>query len=266
MYPLRLTGVGNGPLSVDLYIFAGRKAAIPGWETVRSAPVINLSESDDQAGVQLVDTFPLAHEELLTLVGDPAWMTRLQASLSPEQMKADAYVEWVEPEVVRRVARTPGAAFGRAMVLGLGAGVLVSLFALCKPTPARPRIALFALAAIVGVFSAGFVLDPAEVVELRRAVISRGMAQIIGKWLAMYSCEELEENSDFVPTVEWARSRVREILRERGMIDPDEEMDERWREEDSPWRYVIRTTPDEGVEFVDYGPFGEAHTIRLDEP
>jgi hypothetical protein len=98
VYPLELTGVGNGPLTVDLYVFSDRRAAAPHFEEVR-CEVLNASENAINMGLRWHHTgeIVIVHPLLKELVGSSTVATKLSATLTPEQQKSDAVLSWHVP-------------------------------------------------------------------------------------------------------------------------------------------------------------------------
>ncbi|MCZ6792656.1 MAG: DUF2330 domain-containing protein, partial [Planctomycetota bacterium] len=102
VYPLRLTGTGGEPCSVELYVFGPRRATIAGFESVLcqrpgypggvgdGGPSPGEAGSSDGSGAAL----PVLHPELSKVVRGARVATKLTARLGPEDMQNDAYVEW----------------------------------------------------------------------------------------------------------------------------------------------------------------------------
>jgi len=86
VYPMRLTGIENGPVAVDLYAVGNEEAVV--------APFVRQQAGRlDFDGLRDQDDFiPLTHEELQSYCKGFSALTLLSATLSPEQMKADLYL------------------------------------------------------------------------------------------------------------------------------------------------------------------------------
>jgi hypothetical protein len=93
VYPLRLTGVDNGPCTIDLYVFGPRRAEALGFQVTRcDRPTYH-------------EVFPrprleggkvrVRNAELAGLVNGAPVATKLTGTLTPAQMKRDAYLRWV---------------------------------------------------------------------------------------------------------------------------------------------------------------------------
>ncbi|MGD0999959.1 MAG: DUF2330 domain-containing protein [Candidatus Brocadiia bacterium] len=88
VYPMRLTGIENGPVAVDLYAVGNDEAAAAPFARRRAARLdFNPQEERDES-------IPVLHETLRSYCKGFAALTVLSATLSPEQMKDDFYLAW----------------------------------------------------------------------------------------------------------------------------------------------------------------------------
>jgi hypothetical protein len=92
VYPLRLTGVGNGACLIDLYVFGPGRAQVRGFKVKHcERPVYN------QAGVGPQFTsrqLRIRHKEISRLVQDAPVATKLTGHLTAREMEKDAYISW----------------------------------------------------------------------------------------------------------------------------------------------------------------------------
>lgn len=134
VYPMRLTGVGNGPLAVDLYVCSDQAARANGFVVQRCG----LVETGGMPRRSSLDELPgaadhpvvIVHPELQQLIGTQRVMTKLSGVLSPEQQRADVRIELAAAKAANavRYSRSGAAAWsalGAMSVLMVGAAVLV---------------------------------------------------------------------------------------------------------------------------------------------
>jgi hypothetical protein len=112
VYPMRLTGVGNGPISLTLFVIADGIAAAPGMTVEHSDGVYELmGDLHTQQNWR-----GLAHEGLLALFlsnadrDGVAWGTRLSGMLTPAAQKQDLQIAVTAGVYSRRELYTPRAA------------------------------------------------------------------------------------------------------------------------------------------------------------
>lgn len=94
VYPMRLTGVNNGDLSLDLFVFADQRASATNMQVARcSQPKV--IDSDKRALVKRSESsLTIGHAGLKALIGDAKTATKLSGVLTPDQMKQDIYLDW----------------------------------------------------------------------------------------------------------------------------------------------------------------------------
>jgi len=92
VYPMRLTGVGNGNLKVELYVFGTQRAKAEHFMVSRCAevtyPATNNYYSDTIAHLYI------GHPGLSNITAQASVATKLQATLTPAQMKQDVWLNW----------------------------------------------------------------------------------------------------------------------------------------------------------------------------
>lgn len=103
VYPMRLTGIDNGPLTLDLYVagdseataksFARRRAARIDFDTTGKSR--GYGDFDFVRSRPRADEYvPIFHEALQSYCKGFTGITLLSATLSPRQMKRDVYLGW----------------------------------------------------------------------------------------------------------------------------------------------------------------------------
>jgi len=126
VYPMRLTAVGNGSLELDLYVLGAREAVVEGMTRERTGFVKRPSESPswydpDYYGYRRKDDpFVLAvHDEFAAVSEGYEVLTKLTATLTPDQMTRDLAVSWKKTKPFRQVRYTAEAVSQRAGLVGV---------------------------------------------------------------------------------------------------------------------------------------------------
>lgn len=137
IYPMRLTATGSESLSVDLYVFGSGMASAANFEPVRCGTLMFGGANPRYPPTD--DRILAGHEGLMEIVGSARVATKLSATLTPEQMRNDVVIDWVEKRSIG--ARVYGRAGARDRAIAAGslvviAGSLLTLFwaGLMKPT------------------------------------------------------------------------------------------------------------------------------------
>jgi hypothetical protein len=280
VYPLALTGVGNGDLRVDLYVFGPGRASAPGFRVVRCSPTGGPRREGAEGGGGRSDsrTIPVVHPGLLRIVRpDPARgapiATLLSGTLTPAEMASDAIIDFGPVERAGEVVWSSSGAAGVGasaafLVVGIS-GVVVGGLRLVPRYSVIPPVRSLGVATL-----AGALLGAATWATLPKAEVITGGRR--GERVAEIVLRRLE--GDLVdpgrPTfgrpvpsgasVEELRAAVRAWVdaelagyRQRGAVVV--------REEDSPLNYVVRAAEDgAAAEFVRYGRFGEEIAQRVE--
>jgi hypothetical protein len=123
VYPMRLTGVGNGKLSLELFLLGEKEARLDGFERKR---VMRLHEVKHLGILDEDGSVSLSHAGAVAILSPYATLTHLAAELRPEQMTQDLYPTWHEPKKYRPTLYTRRAAEGRAAAIAGGVAWLAS--------------------------------------------------------------------------------------------------------------------------------------------
>lgn len=260
VYPLRLTGVGNGNLEVDLFVFGPERAKVAGFK-VRDAVRPQIMETTTKS-LQLGGRFlrlPLAHAALRDAAGNAAFVTRLQGTLTPEQMRQDAVIQWDGFGEVRDVRYSRLGAtltvlnwIGSALCLFFVGVAAVARWRGVEPTCyAKPMVAAIAIAAA----ATGIGYAQLEVVPV---TFESRLARILQvknhqATLRIVLADELDTNAPI--TLEKVRAALQRGLPfalTNGLSRPPKLP---IREEDSPYNYTLRQGAS-GVEILFYDDFG----------
>jgi hypothetical protein len=262
VYPLRLTGVGNGNLEVDLFVFGPERAKVAGFK-VRDGlrpQILDATTESLQLGGRF-QSLPLAHPALQEAAGNAAFVTRLQGTLTPEQMRQDAVIQWDGFGEVRDVRYSRQGALltvlnwtGSALCLFFVGVAAVARWRGVEPTRyAKGMVAVVAVAAVTtGIGYAQLEVVP---VTLERRLVRWHDFRNQQLAVRLALMDELSTNAPIT------MDAVREALRRglpfaltNGFSRPPKLT---IREEDSPFNYSLREGPN-GVEVLFYDDFGQA--------
>jgi hypothetical protein len=252
VYPMRLTGVGNDHLDVDLYVFGDDRAHVAGFETRRCQRI----EGATAAGVPRKEVFPMRHLELRASTADASVMTRLEGRLDAAAMRRDAIVEW-EPFAEEQFIR-----YSRRGALTLALNWSVCLFALwttalaavskvrsLSPEWSRSR-SLGGL--VVCLTLGGAVYFPLPVIEVRDAPYSSRFAATYHQRRLVENYFQTEGAKTNPASLDETRNQIEALLKEWPAVL-------KIREEDSPYNYKLQVRSNRvRVEFNDqYGGASE---------
>ena len=280
VYPMRLTGVDNGPVQVDLYVFGDRRARALRFRTAhcsrpaypQMAPAFNWSAGSPESP-------NIVHPLLRRWVSGAPVATRLSATLSPADMRQDVWIDWVPfSERRNRWYSRAGAAVVAAnwgsAVLAAGLATVVA-FRWIRPGTAdgRPMRKPAACLALLGMTVTAVLYLALPKIEVRLVQNPGIRAMTI-----LYSiASELPDDGGSAHG--WTRpetsARAREVIR---VADTNAPYWNEWatstdwanwrnhllggpvREEDSPGNYTIREHGGR-VEFVAYDAQGAEHIL-----
>ncbi|MGO8929357.1 MAG: DUF2330 domain-containing protein [Limisphaerales bacterium] len=93
VYPIRLTGINNGPLRVELYVFGPERASAPHFEVERCTQPA-YPELDNEWARVSGEIPNIVHPLLRQWVGGSPVATKLTATLTPADMRQDVWLDW----------------------------------------------------------------------------------------------------------------------------------------------------------------------------
>jgi len=97
VYPMRLTGVDNDSLQVDLYVFANERAMAQNFKvercTLPAYPELLRADFGRRRGLS-PETLNILHPLLRRWVDGSRVATKLTATLSPADMRQDVWLDW----------------------------------------------------------------------------------------------------------------------------------------------------------------------------
>jgi Uncharacterized protein conserved in bacteria (DUF2330) len=263
VYPLRLTGVDNGPLKVELFVLGPARARIPGFEVVDARPTAypDLDLEFRQSPRFSPPVLNVMHPALRSLAGEAAFSTRLNAILSPEQMRADAIVEW-DGSIPYQQERYSVRRGGLSCVQWFGCGWLVCVVLVVSAM----RFWSWSGRRAIGILSAAFVLAGVvgSVCFFRMPVVSVRMESRL-EWLlapnrasTVFRLVGQEfKAGDPLPSVDSVRTAIRKVFQENPEL-----VSRPMIEEDSPRNYIVRAVPG-GVEMVYFSDHGQEKVYEI---
>ncbi len=261
VYPMRLTAVENGPISLHLYVFGPGTARAANFSIERSSvvhPVPTTTPPDRHLGFR-TSQLRIGHEGVLSAIGAAPHATKIVATLSPAAQAADVRFDFVEPIAMGEQVWMTEHAVQRALNWGSGA-LATLLLLLCSATVIKPRplgavrrsVALATLVSIA-LGSGVFVITPrlnesaGPVARVRSSYLKQSIEQ--AAFTAMLEAEK--RTPDRKPTA----ADIRASVRAQVAPQPDDGMPVGAVEIDAPLGYEIVDGP-EGVELHFYDVFG----------
>jgi hypothetical protein len=267
VYPMRLTGINNGPLRVELYIFGPKCASAPHFKVERCTRP-DYPPPSEKWSRNPPEALHIVHPLLRQYVGGSPVATKLTATLTPADMQRDVWLDWgVFWEKESRLyspqgARTYAFNWGAAV---FAAGLLFAWLASVSSEPNRRRLLTLGSGATV----LGLVL--ASVLHLALPKTEVRLVKMPGARTHsnLYSVSyELETETNLTPAT--ARAVLAEVsksldVRYKRSDSGDDYMANfllggRVREEDSPGNYTFRQTAS-GLELVSYDAQGTEHLL-----
>jgi hypothetical protein len=184
VYPLRLTGVDNGPCTIDLYVFGPQRAETLGLQVTRcDRPTYHEEFRWPRLEGGKVR---VRHAELAGLVNGAPVATKLTGTLTPAQMRRDAYLRWVPYRSQGATLYQPSAALTLAAnvaSIGLLLGAALTWF-VYRPRSQRALSEYWFLklmVAVVGLGAMAYLVTPRAAsgqVDVSRRPMSHDVRQL----------------------------------------------------------------------------------------
>lgn len=155
---MKLTGTGRGRLRLDLFVFADKRAELPGFETRLCTTVIKREHRfyEEELGEGQKDCYkPVSHPDIVPLMWSGCTLTHLRREADTSDFSEDLYPTWSGPSEYRVILYTQAGAWMRAAYWGIASfSILVFLgtaFLLArKESRQKPWTVLWAASAILG--------------------------------------------------------------------------------------------------------------------
>jgi hypothetical protein len=280
VYPMRLTGVGNGPVRVELYVFGRAKATAPHFKTERCVqPNYPEPPSGDGFGDwfrSAPETPAIVHPLLRKWVAGSRVATKLVGTLSPSDMREDVWLDWTsfsekKNHVFSRAgALTTALNWGAAtFVVGLLAGwVLLVRDEMGK----RKFLRAVGMITLTSLGLAGLIYVSLPKIQVRMV---RGFPGIESQNALFYLHIWLQDtNTVSLPVIQAEARRVlsnpaddrlwRQDAASMMRTRDNNVLGGRIHEEDSPGNYKIRENAGR-LEFVAYDALGAEHIWVMEE-
>lgn len=110
VYPMRLTGIDNGPLTLDLYVFGQARASTPGLSEIRCDRCEFGERTGNYGGWRAAGVIGIGHPVLKDIVHTRPVATKLSGTLTPAMQLADMPITWSAFERSGEVMHSPHAA------------------------------------------------------------------------------------------------------------------------------------------------------------
>ncbi|MBN8247961.1 MAG: DUF2330 domain-containing protein [Verrucomicrobia bacterium] len=269
VYPLRLTGVGNGNLEVELFVFGPGTAICPGFRVEDSRPTGDEPKSPSRDYFVPIGHLSLRHEALFAAAAGAPWATRLRGVLSPARMTADAVIRWAPARQRRAVLYSHEGAWrfmANITVPALALVVIVQVWGVrwrgWKPRMAWRRgvMAGIAAAAVTALGVAALPKVPVRVETRYRPWIDALSLQYAVRWALRAGLD-----THAPVTVDAVRDFIRRELPAMLPRVSSRPLSLRIREEDAPYMYSLRPRTN-GVDLIFHDATGgERERIALPE-
>jgi|GEM_PF-542395 len=281
VYPVRLTGVDNGPLSIELYVFGPKRAEAEHFrvEHCYRPAYPKMPPEGSRWGYWSSAKWIVVHPLLRKWVDGAPVATKLTATLTPDQMQQDVWLQWSpfkekEQRLYSRTgALTTGLNWGASLAAVGMLGIGLVRFSSGKPVSKR-FLKVTGTGVVTGAILACVVYFALPKTEVRLVRFPTLMAH--QTLLELYGClldtntvtrAEISAKARRIinnPTGEITRVRLARRYGGKGwdnfLLGGD------IREEDSPGNFTLRDKAGV-VEFIGYDALGGEHVIgTLGEP
>lgn len=264
VYPLRLTGVGNGPLDVELFVFGPERAKADGFK-VLDCRHTDYSQRDSPEWFLPRNRLVMTHPGLATAAPESLLVTRLSGQLSPDQMRQDAVIRWDGFAEARDVRYSARGALVTALnwtgstfcLFVLGVAVVSRVQGREPGTYRRPTLLVAGVVLLTTAVIYGSLPVIPVTLENRFARYSDARNQFLAVRIAL--ADELPTNAPV--TLESVRAAIRRGLPVALSEAERKRLGYEIREEDSPYNYSLHSVPD-GVEVWFHGTWGSPEVER----
>jgi hypothetical protein len=263
VYPMRLTGIGNGPLRVVLYVFGDSWASAGHFQTQRCARPTYPKPSDNWPYVRQSDVPAVAHPLLRKWVGGAPVVTKLSETLSPEDMREDVWLDWRPfQEKSSEIFSGQGAlTYALNVATALVAAWLVLTWIASGRARNLPRFRARAYSALVlclVVAGSVYLLLPKTEVRLVRMPFLRARSNARAAYGSVFNGNP--KITEISARLSAAKGKGLTLENCDGRPLENMFLGGKMKEEDSPGNFTIRKAG-EGFEFICYDALGGEHVM-----
>jgi hypothetical protein len=267
LYPMRLTGVDNGPLRVDLYVFGSQRASARHFKAERCTRPIP-EEPGEWAYSHTPETLHLAHPLLRRWLDGSTVATKLTATLSPAEMRQDVWLDWHRFQGTgnRKYSRAGARTLALDLGVGLFATALFAAFIVADLSERRRRY--------LGRFSLAALMTGGALAGITYLVVPKMDVRLEGRYgpgaYSHLTCAFYELKGATDITASTARAYLADYFERYGTTNGPSQKAADFvfnpllggtiREEDSPGNYTLRETTN-GLQFVGYDSLGAEHVL-----
>ena len=280
VYPMRLTGVDNGPLEVELYVFGAQRAVAPHLKVERCTRPAYPYPPEYWSG-WTPETPNIVHPLLRRWTDGLPVATKLAATLTPADMRQDVWIEWTPFSETRSRLFSHAGAWIYAS--NWGAGVLAAGLLACVVFTwivSGPQFRGRALARLAG----GVTVPSMALVGMVYLALPKTEIRLVKNPSVRTQSILYEISWDLLDDAErqdhWTRAEA--SARARDVITVPQTNAPYWKEwstgadwpnwqnylqggpvleQDSPGNYLVRETGDR-LDFVVYDAQGAEHVLR----
>lgn len=258
VYPMALTGVGNGPLKLDLYVFGSGTAQVPGMKLVRSDAAVPASDSGQHLAWRRSPDVLIAHPELVRCVGKLPIATKLSGTLRPDQQAQDLPITFSDFIQTGSIVYSRDAAVMRGIdvasaALLAGTVLLVVITAFMRQNAAwfYRRLPILAAVAIVAGFSMWVATPAVKSTSLSRRAVY-GASDAMERLRDTLADASLDWRA--APKLDDARLVAQRFIASSKINA---------KEEDSPGNYTLTLGEHGEIDFIWYDAVGAPQRSRI---
>ena len=261
VYPMRLTGVDSGPLQVELYVFGEQRAHARHFNVERCTKP-TYQDAPGGYWYKSPETPNISHPLLRKWVDGSGVATKLTATLSPNQMRRDVWLDWrgFWETKHHKFSHAGAATFALNWAAGiLVLGLVVAYAVAVSARPAKPRLSkplLLAVAVSLAIGGLIYFMLPKIAVRLeKRPWAATHNAQYYPLFVVEGESLEAARRILTDPVKAVGGEKTWERISKNGYLGGN------IHEEDSPGNFILREK-DGYIEYVIFDAQGAESVVR----